>query len=368
MRLHTTKLPGLVREAIDLNKERYFRDGNNLYFRVQSSGSAAWVVRKRYGRRLQLTTLGRWNKGKGMTLAEAREKAQNQDSKAAGHGMTLGVFLREYYTGRLRTGYKRPDVLKGYFDRAEKDEPALWNTKLRDIEHYAVFQALKRYADDRGKVGAARFTSILKTALDHAVNVGLLSASPIVSLKVRVVSGTQKPRERILTDAEIRAVWHMDGPHTPLLRFLLLTGQRIGETQLTVWPDVAGDVWTIPAEHAKNGKAHWVPLPPAALDIINAQDRERRKIFGHTTNTATQAWLHWWCGKNNIEPNFTPHDLRRTYVTRLNELGIAPHIVEKNVNHTLPGIMGVYNKAQYADERREAAARWAVELERLVAE
>jgi integrase len=367
MQLHTTKLPGLIREAIDLKKERYFRDGNNLYFRVQSSGSAAWVVRKRYGRRLKLTTLGRWNKGKGMTLAEAREKAQKQDSRAAAHSITLGMFLREYYTAKVNKGYKRPENMKGYFDRFEKDEPALWNTKLRNVEQYAVFQALQRYAKDRGNVAAARLSSILKTAFRRAVNgPGYLNASPIASLSVTEISGTEKPRERVLTDAEIRAVWYADGPHTPLLRFLLLTGQRIGETQLATWDEV-GDVWNIPAEHTKNGRAHWVPLPPTVLAIINAEDHSRRKVFGHTTITATQAWLHWWCAKNNIEPNFTPHDLRRTYVTRLNELGVAPHIVEKNVNHTLPGIMGVYNKAQYADERRDAAARWAAELQRLVA-
>jgi integrase len=256
----------------------------------------------------------------------------------------------------------------GYLDRLEKDEPGLWDTKLRDVEHVDVFRAMKTYARRRGKVAAARLTSILKTALNHAVNAGYFTISPIISLTSQSYSGKTVHRTRVLTDEEIRNLWHTDRSHTPLLRFLLLTGQRIGETQLATWDHVVGEVWHIPAEIAKNGKAHWVPLPAAALDIINAEDRKRRKIFGHTSNTATQAWLKRWCAKQNIDPAFTPHDLRRTFSTRVNGMGVGPHIVERMLNHTLEGVMKVYNHAEYTDERRDAAARWAVELERLINE
>ena len=157
-----------------------------------------------------------------------------------------------------------------------------------------------------------------------------------------------------------------DKSHTPLLRFLLLTGQRIGEAQAATWEHLAGDVWHIPAEHSKNGRAHWVPLPSSALEIINAQDHHRRKIFGHTSDTATQSWLKRWCAKKGIDLAFTPHDLRRTFSTRLNAMGIAPHIVERMLNHKFQGVMAVYNRAEYTNERREAAARWAAEVERLV--
>lgn len=366
MALHSTKIASLVREALALGKERYFSDGENLYLRVQPSGSAAWVIRKRHGSRLILSTLGQWNNGKGMTLADAREKAGNIDPRAAAHRMTLGKYLREYYAERVHDGYKRPHHLEGYFDRLEREEPGLWNTKLRDLEHYDVFRAMKLYSKKHGKVAAARLTSILKTALNHAVNAGYLSQSPIIGITAKAVSGTALPRTRVLTDVEIHQVWHTDSSHTPLIRFLMLTGQRIGETQLATWEHIAGDVWHIPAEIAKNGKAHWIYLPAAALAIIEAEDRQRRKIFGHTSNTATQAWLKRWCQRQQIEPAFTPHDLRRTFSTRLNGMGIPPHIVERMLNHTLEGVMRVYNLAEYTDERREAAVRWAIELERLV--
>ena len=69
--------------------------------------------------------------------------------------------------------------------------------------------------------------------------------------------------------------------------------------------------------------------------------------------TAVQAWTKRWCQRNEFEPPFTPHDIRRTVATRLNDAGIAPHIVEKMLNHHLQGVMRVYNKAQYEDERIE---------------
>jgi integrase len=367
MSLHSTKLARLVREALHLGKERYFSDGGNLYLRVQPSGSAAWVIRKRLGPKLKLTTLGAWNDGKGMSLADARQKAGNIDPRAAAHEKTLGTYLREYYGYRVADGYRRPHHLKGYLDRLEQDEPGLWNTKLWDLEHLDVFRALKTYARNRGKVGAARCTSILKTALNYAINTGDLTASPIVSLTVKVVAGPSVHRSRTLTDDEIRGLWHTDSSHTPLLRFLLLTGQRIGEAQLATWEHVVGDVWHIPVEHSKNKHAHWVPLPPAALAIIKAQDHQRRKVFGHTSSTATQAWLKRWCAREEMIPAFRPHDLRRTFSTRLNELGVSPHIVERMLNHTMQGVMATYNRADYTNERREAATRWAVEVERLVA-
>jgi integrase len=366
MALHSTKLPGLIREALAGGKERYFSDGDNLYLRVQPSGNAAWVIRKRHGKRLVLTTLGQWNDGKGMTLAGAREKAGSLDPKAAAHNMSLGSFLREWFTEEIQHKYRRPHHVQGYLDRIEKDEAGLWNRKLRDVEHLEVFRALKTYAKRRGTVAANRCLSILKTSMTYAVNAGYLSASPIVAMTGKAIGGSVTDRARVLTDEELRSLWTADSDHVPLVRFLMLTGQRIGEAQLATWDHIADGVWTIPAEHAKNGRAHWVPLSPSAKAIIDAQDRHRRKVFGHTSNTAVQSWMKRWCEREKIDPAFTPHDLRRTFATRLNDLGVAPHIVERMLNHTMQGVMKVYNRAEYADERRDAANKWAVELERIV--
>ena len=63
---------------------------------------------------------------------------------------------------------------------------------------------------------------------------------------------------------------------------------------------------------------------------------------------------------------FTPHDLRRTAATRLHSLGIAPHVVEKILNHQMGGVMAVYNRAEYQPERIEGQETWAKSLLSLV--
>jgi hypothetical protein len=76
--------------------------------------------------------------------------------------------------------------------------------------------------------------------------------------------------------------------------------------------------------------------------------------------------LRRWCERERISTAFRPHDLRRTCATRLNTLGVLPHITEKILNHTMQGVMAVYNRAEYEAERVEAMQRWADELDRIL--
>ena len=188
------------------------------------------------------------------------------------------------------------------------------------------------------------------------------------------MGGVEKPGKRTLTDEEIEKLWFAESKHLPLLRFLLLAGQRIGETQLANWSDIQKDRWLIPAENAKNGNAHWVPITEPMQKILSALPRNRTKIFATRSTTGTQAWVKRWCSRNKIGENnqetkhqgaFTPHDLRRTFVTELNELndpGVEPYVIEKLVNHSMSGVMAIYNKAEYAEERIVAAKLWSDHL------
>jgi len=98
-------------------------------------------------------------------------------------------------------------------------------------------------------------------------------------------------RERTLTDGEIRGLLKADSAHVPLLHFLLLTGQRIGEAQRATWANIRGARWYIPKEHAKNGRAHWVALSTQALALLRKQDSARDHVFRSVTTTGVQAWL-----------------------------------------------------------------------------
>jgi integrase len=341
-------------------KDRWISDGEGLYLRVRATGGRSWVLRRRKESGGNLT-LGAWP---ALSLAQARIKAGAYSGKTT-RFPTLNEVLEEWHADVVAKTYRRPEDVSGYFDRLD---PTLKSTRIDNLERVAVRHALKHYAEKRGPVAANRLLSILKTALRFARDAGYLAASPIEGLSPDLVGGPEETRERVLTDAEIRALWRAESQHLPLLRFLLLTGQRIGEAQRATWSHVRGDRWHIPAEHSKNGRAHWVALSRQVLALLRGQDSGRELVFGTATDTGVQAWLRRWCEREEIEPAFTPHDLRRTFATRLNTQGIAPHVVEKTLNHRMEGVMAVYNRAEYETERVEAMQRWADELDRILAE
>lgn len=160
-------------------RDRYVADGHNLYLRIRPSGSKSWVVRRRAGSRIVVTTLGRYPQ---LSLRGARERLAALDPKAALQSLALGEFLRLWFADDVRSRYRRPHHVSGYLDRLEATEAVLWATKLRDVEHVLVYHALKRYARSRGPIAANRLTSILKTALRYAVSAGYLTSSPIAAL------------------------------------------------------------------------------------------------------------------------------------------------------------------------------------------
>jgi integrase len=107
-------------------------------------------------------------------------------------------------------------------------------------------------------------------------------------------------------------------------------------------------------------------LSRQALALLHGQDHSRELIFGTATDTGVQAWLRRWCERERTSPAFRAHDLRRTCATRLNMLGVLPNIAEKILNHTMQGVMAVYNRADYEAERVEVMQRWADELDRVL--
>jgi integrase len=340
-------------------RDKWYCDGNGLYLRVRRTGGRSWVLRRKRGGHVEVITVGAWP---ALGLAQARLKAGALAGKDVST-LTLGALLDTWHTDVVRKTYRRPHEVRGYIERLD---PALKVTKLRNLERVEVRHALRRYAEERGPIAANRALSILKTALRFAVDAGYLEISPVDRLSNELVGGAETSRDRVLTDEELRRLWQASSTHTPLLRFLLLTGQRIGEAQRATWSHVLGGRWHIPKEHSKNHRAHWVALSRQALALLRGQDQSRELIFGTATDTGVQAWLRRWCERERISPAFRPHDLRRTCATRLNTLGVLPHVTEKILNHTMQGVMAVYNRAEYEAERIEAMQRWADELDRIL--
>jgi len=183
-----------------------------------------------------------------------------------------------------------------------------------------------------------------------------------------------KARDRVLTDDELRRFWPvtvaLDYPFGPILQLLLLTGQREGEVAGMRWSELSADLatWMLPGGRTKNGRSHVVPLPPMARRIIEAVHIaiEGCPLVFTTNGRTTPSGFSKV--KRRLDAQMSPdapwrlHDLRRTAVTGMSEIGIQPHIVEATVNHISgykAGIAGVYNRAEYLPERKAALERWA---------
>jgi integrase len=195
------------------------------------------------------------------------------------------------------------------------------------------------------------------------------------------VQGPSKaePRDRVLSAAEIVKFWRATDsvlpPYGAALKLLLLTGCRREECAgMRRQSELSDDLstWTIPGARTKNGKPHVVPLPPLARKIIAAIPAAGDLVF--TTNGSVPI-SGWGRVKRRLDkamkvPAWVIHDLRRSFVTGLAELGVQPHVIELCVNHTSGargGVAGVYNRSELMPERKAALERWAEHVAGLAA-
>lgn len=156
-----------IRSLKTADRDRWISDGNKLYLRVRKAGGRSWVLRRRKEEGGNVT-LGHWP---AMSLAQARIKAGGFTGKVI-CDLTLRELLEEWHADLVQKRYRRPDEVAAYFGRVES---ALLSTKLSDLERVSARHSLRRYAEQRGPVGANRLLSILKTALRFARDAGYTS-------------------------------------------------------------------------------------------------------------------------------------------------------------------------------------------------
>lgn len=134
------------------------------------------------------------------------------------------------------------------------------------------------------------------------------------------------------------------------------------------------DIWAIPESRTKNARAHMVPLSAQAKAVVESQPRRpgRDLVFG----IGKGGFSGWGRCKERSDrrsglSDWRLHDLRRTCVTGMAEIGIQPHVIEAVVNHISGhkgGVAGIYNRATYFDEKKAALQRWGDHLARVVGE
>jgi integrase len=204
-------------------------------------------------------------------------------------------------------------------------------------------------------------------------------------------------RDRVLSDAELRAVWleakDYGGDFGAIVRLLILIGARREEVGGVLWNeiDLAEGVWTLGADRSKNGQRHELPLSVPVLAILQGVKgaQSKHEVDGAASEYAFgkrgSGFSGWSKAKGALDkrvlarlkkgnpqatmPDWRLHDIRRSVATGMADLGVQPHVIEAVLNHISghkAGVAGVYNRANYAAEKRAALDLWAGHIQALV--
>jgi integrase len=203
----------------------------------------------------------------------------------------------------------------------------------------------------------------------------LVEANPVAG----TVKAPAQSRDRVLADAELALVWRClpPGDFGNIVRLLILAGQRREEIGALQWSevDLAAGVIILPPARVKNGRPHQVPLSEPALAILAARHskREGPAVFGRDGRDSFTNWSNTKAALDRkLGPSFQDwhlHDLRRTCATGMARLGINLPVIERVLNHvsgSFAGIVGVYQRHDFADEKRQALDKWATHLSTIV--
>lgn len=376
-----------------------------LWLVVQPSGAKSWAFRYRSpldGKPKKLT-IGPYS---AFTLVKAREaaaEAQRLLAKAIDP-----VLEKKTAKARALEPSDRIDALlnsfiKRHVDTVMRDSTAnetkrlierhirsRWrDRKAETVSKHDVLELLDEIIDGGASVTANRVFSLCRLFFNWLVARDVIAISPISGMRAPVA---EVARDRVLTDDEIRWLWHSTAEKTAFnaaVRTLLLTGQRRGEVKDMVEGELrldgAAPLWSLPPERVKNKTAHDVPLSPAAVAAIQAAPRIGKSswIFTENGENAINGWSKAKtrldaamlaiaredaaeAGVNDVEaiiiPHWTIHDIRRTVASGLARLGVAVQVTEAVLNHrsgTVSGIVAVYQRHDYADEKRSALQKWA---------
>jgi integrase len=244
----------------------------------------------------------------------------------------------------------------------------LHRLSLSEIDRRTVAARLGEIETASGPVARNRVRSSLSAFFNWCIREGLLETNPVLNTGKAQENGS---RERVLTDKELKEIWNAsgEGGFADIVKLLILTGQRREEIGGLRWSEVQGDVIVLPPERVKNRKEHTVPLSAPAKAIFDARKRNGRElVFG-----IGEGGFSGWSDAKETMPVFdepwTLHDIRRTAATVMaDRLDILPHIVEAILNHVSghkAGVAGVYNRARYLPQMREALDRWAEHVMKL---
>ncbi len=376
-----------------------------------------------------LVVLGTLAAGKTPAELEAERSREEARRRAETFASAVADFVADGALAALRSGRETEAILRRDFlgqvrSEVERDgqksedwvggPDPLWNkTPVAQIARRDVITRLDEIKRARGKHAARHALGAVRKFFSWCVEGERfgVDASPCANVRDKTLGfakdGRELKRKRVLTDEELRDVWsaaealttkaraklltkdagadvsRVFDPVEPLVKLLLLTGQRLNDIARARWSeiDLEKATLTVPPERYKTGVAQEVPLPPMAKDTLIALPRFARG-FALTTTGGARPISGFAKLKRRLDqeiaerrardgrepmPPWVLHDIRRTVRTRLvSDLGVEAFVAERVIGHALPGLHGVYDQGTHRKAKRAALDRWADALAMIV--
>jgi integrase len=319
-------------------------------------------------------------------LAQARDNAKRQLALIAGGGDPRAVkkaaaesdaetvehvarlFIDRHAKPRLRTWQEIEW-------RLNREVLPKWGRRpISSITRRDVIELLDAIVDRGVPVTANRTLTVVRKMFSWAIERSLIETSPFDHVKP---PAAEVSRDRVLDDAELALVWQaseaLGYPFGTFVQLLVLTGQRREEGAAMRWSELDLTNWTLPRERTKNAEPHALPVVSGMKALLADLPRFEGSDFVFTTNGRTPV-SGFSKAKINLDaaiaelnggkpiPPWRLHDIRRTFATNMAKLGVSLPVVEKLLNHvsgSFGGVAGIYQRHDFADEKRDALERWS---------
>jgi integrase len=268
--------------------------------------------------------------------------------------------------GRTKRGRPlRPSTIKEYRHTLITYAAGLHNKAITDIRRRDVADLLEKVARERGTTAAMHAKAALSRFFGWLLARDRINASPAAGVE----GYTVPKRNRVLSDAELKAIWAAtEGRHDfyLILRILLMTGCRRAEAGGMRWSEMQDGLWLVPGQRTKNHRPLVLPLPTHLVTALAGWRRivGRDLVFGQ----GPHGFQGWSQRKRRIDVRlgftrgWAVHDLRRTVETRMAELGVPKEHVNKVLNHAAGPVTEAYDQWSYLPEKAAALQLWADRL------
>jgi integrase len=296
-------------------------------------------------------------------------------------GETFGAEIERYLL--RRRGSLKPRSFNAVERHLRQYSAPLHKLPLADIDRRAIAVLLGQIETSSGATSRNRLRSSLSAFWAWAIAEGLAEQNPVTGTMKAEVGAS---RDRVLSAEELKRLWHAlgDNRFSEIVRLLLLTACRRNEIGNLTWEeiDLKRNQIALAPDRTKNGRGLELPLSTQALAVIERVPRRNSSPFLFSDAKGFSGWDQDKMrldGRLGIAP-WRLHDLRRSAATYMAELGVNPWIIEAVLNHyskstlgnvELPGhkasVAGIYNRAKYAADMRDALQRWADHLDQITA-